>query len=76
MKAYREVELQFLSLSSPLDRKEWSASGPNRFRPKESALGAHWIGGWVCPRTNLDAVAETKSPAAGSWPTNPLLSNS
>jgi hypothetical protein len=78
MKAYREVELQFHSfLSSALDRREWSASRPNRFRPKEGAIGAHWIGGWVGPRTNLDAVGEMKpSFAAWSVPTTPQFSNS
>jgi len=31
--------------------------------------GTHWIGGWVCPRADLDAVAKRKDPfiaAAGN----------
>jgi hypothetical protein len=27
-----------------------------RFTPGERAPGTHWIGGWVGPRTGLDAV--------------------
>jgi hypothetical protein len=37
-------------LISALDGGEWSASHPDRF-----TLG-EWIGGWVNPRTGLDAV--------------------
>jgi hypothetical protein len=28
--------------------------------PKEKALGAHWIGGYVGPRTGLDDVESAK----------------
>jgi hypothetical protein len=28
--------------------------------PRESARGAHWIGGWVGPRTGLDNVEKRK----------------
>jgi hypothetical protein len=31
--------------------------------PRVSAPGTHWIGGWVGPRTVLDAVVERKIPA-------------
>jgi hypothetical protein len=34
---------------------EWLASRPGCFTP-----GTHWIGGWVGPRANLDAVEERK----------------
>jgi hypothetical protein len=33
---------------------------PGRFIPKENAPGTHWIGGWVGPRTVLDAVIKVK----------------
>jgi hypothetical protein len=33
---------------------EWSASRPYRFTSGERALGTHWIGGWVSPRTDLE----------------------
>jgi hypothetical protein len=35
---------------------EWSASRPGHFASGERAPGTHWIGGWVGPRTGLDAV--------------------
>jgi hypothetical protein len=44
------------SLTSALDRGEWSASRPCRFTPRESAPGTHWRGGWVGPRVVLDAI--------------------
>jgi hypothetical protein len=34
---------------------EWSTLPPG-----ERAPGAHWIGGWVGPRTGLDAVEKRK----------------
>jgi hypothetical protein len=39
-----------------LDGGEWSASRPGCFTFRETALGTHWIGGWVSPRAGLDAV--------------------
>jgi hypothetical protein len=51
------------SSTSALDRGEWSASRPGRFTPRESAPGAHWIGGWVGPRAVLDAVVKRKIPS-------------
>jgi hypothetical protein len=42
--------------TSILDGGEWSASRPFRFTPREIAPRAHWIGGWVGPRVDLDAV--------------------
>jgi hypothetical protein len=35
------------SLTSVLDRGEWSASRPGRFTPRERAPGTHWIRDWV-----------------------------
>jgi hypothetical protein len=39
------------SLTPALDGGEWSASYPGRFTPRERAPDAHWMGGWVGPRT-------------------------
>jgi hypothetical protein len=36
---------------------------------KERALGTHWIGGWVCPRTVLDVV-KRKIPSPRRESTN------
>jgi hypothetical protein len=44
------------SLTSALDGREWSASHPGSFTPRERAPGTHWIGGWVDPKAGLDAV--------------------
>jgi hypothetical protein len=43
-------------VTSALDEGEWTASRPRRFRPGERAPGTHWIGGWVGPTVDLDAV--------------------
>jgi hypothetical protein len=50
------------SLTSALDRREWSASRSSRFNPRERASGTHWIGGWVGTRAVLDTVVERKIP--------------
>jgi hypothetical protein len=41
----------------------------------ERAPGTHWIGGWVGPRANLDAVVERKipSPCQESNPRTPII---
>jgi len=44
-------------LTSALDEVGWSASRPRRFTPRERSSDAHLIGGWVGPRSGLDAVA-------------------
>jgi hypothetical protein len=51
------------SLTSALDGGEWSASLPGRFTPRGRTPGTHWIGGWVGPRTVLDAVVKRKIPS-------------
>jgi hypothetical protein len=51
------------SLTSALDRGEWSASRPGRFTPRERVPGTHWIGGWVGCRDFLDAVVKRKIPS-------------
>jgi hypothetical protein len=52
------------SLTSALDGGEWSDSRPGRFTSKERTPVTHWIGGWVGPRTVLDAVVKRKIPSS------------
>jgi hypothetical protein len=62
------------SLTSALDGGEWSASRPGRFTPRESAPGTHVIGGWVDPRTVLDAVVrKIPSPRWESKSRTPIV---
>jgi len=49
-------------LTSALDGDEWTTSDPGLYILKERARGTHWIGGWVEPRTILDAVVKRKIP--------------
>jgi hypothetical protein len=49
----------------------WSVSRSGRFTPRERAPGTHWVGGWVGPKTGLDAVKICRVP-----PTHILDSNS
>jgi hypothetical protein len=59
MKTYSEWRYSSIhSLTSALDGGEWSAS-----RLREKAHGTHWIGGWVDPRSVLDAVVKRKIPS-------------
>jgi hypothetical protein len=51
------------TLTSALDGGEWSASRPGSFTPKARAPFTHWIGGWVGPRSGLDAVVRRKIPS-------------
>jgi hypothetical protein len=39
---------------------EWSVSGLGRLTPRERALGTHWIGRWVVPRSGLDELEGRK----------------
>jgi len=41
----------------------WSTSHPSRFTPGERAPSTHLIGGWVGPRTDLDAIAKREDPS-------------
>jgi hypothetical protein len=63
------------SLTSALDRGEWSASCPGRFTPRERAPGTDWVGGWVGPKAVLDAVVKRKipSPRQESNPRTPIV---
>jgi hypothetical protein len=36
---------------------------PRPLYPQGKATGTHWIGGWMGPRTGLDAVANRKIPS-------------
>jgi hypothetical protein len=47
-------------LISVLVEGDWSALLPAASLLWERALGTHWIGGWVGPRVDLDAVAKRK----------------
>jgi hypothetical protein len=58
------------SLTSALERGEWSASRPGRLTPKERIPGTHWIGGWVGARAVMDAVVKRKIPSP-RWESNP-----
>jgi hypothetical protein len=73
MKAYWRVEVH--SLTSAVDGGEWSASLPGRFTHRERALGTHWVGGWVAPRADLDAMVKGKisSPLRESNPRTPIV---
>jgi hypothetical protein len=51
-------------LTSARDGGDWPASRLGRFTPRERAPGTHWIGGWVGPRTVLDAVVKRKIPSS------------
>jgi hypothetical protein len=51
------------SLISALDGREWSASRPGRFTPRERVPGTHGIGGWVGPRAVLVGVVKRKIPS-------------
>jgi hypothetical protein len=58
-KAYGRVEIKLHSfLTSVLNGSEWSASCTGRF-----TLGTHWTGGWMSPRTVVDAL-ETREFAS------------
>jgi hypothetical protein len=61
MKMYGGVDLQIhVLLISALAGGVLSASCPGRFTPGERAAGTLWIGGWVGPRTGMDAVEKRK----------------
>jgi hypothetical protein len=41
----------------------WGVALEGRFTAGETALGTHWIGGWVSPRAGLDEVEKRKIPS-------------
>jgi hypothetical protein len=74
MKAYGGVHVQIhVLLTSALVGGEWSASRPGCFTPWGRDPGTHWKGGWVGPRTSLDAVEKILDPTGTRTPT-PLSS--
>jgi hypothetical protein len=52
-------------LTSALVGVERSPSRPCRFTPEERALGTHWTGSWVGPRTGLNDVEKRKMTLPG-----------
>jgi hypothetical protein len=60
-KTYWGMEIKLHAfLTSALAEDEWSTLRSGLFTPRETASGTHWIGGWVSPRTGMDAVARKK----------------
>jgi hypothetical protein len=47
-------------MTTALVGREWSASRPCRFTPRERASGTHWIRGWVDHKTGLDDMEKRK----------------
>jgi hypothetical protein len=47
-------------LTSTLDGGEWSASLSGRFTPGDRDPGTYCIGGWMGPRSSLNAMEDTK----------------
>jgi hypothetical protein len=79
MKVYWAVEWEYCSsdsLTSALDRGDWSVLRLGRFTPRERAPGTHWIGGWAGPGAVLNAVVKRKipSPRRKSNPDRPARS--
>jgi len=62
MKTLESRDITRACLTSALDVGEWSASCPGRCNPSVS----RWLGGWVDPRADLDAVAEKLSAPDGN----------
>jgi hypothetical protein len=62
-------------LTSALGGREWSASRPGRFTPRERDTDIHWIGGCVGRRPVLDAVVKRKipNPRRESNPRTPIV---
>jgi hypothetical protein len=60
--------------TAPCIPNQWSVSLPGRFTPRERVFGTHWIGGWVGPRADLNAVAKGEIRALPLPGMEPLLS--
>jgi hypothetical protein len=52
-------------LTSALAGGEWLVSRPGCSIPEERALGTHWLGGWVGPRTGLNDMKKRKFSLPG-----------
>jgi hypothetical protein len=66
------------SLTSALERGEWSASRPGRFTPRDRTPVTRWIVSWVGARAGLDTISKKKSPSPHrhSNPVHPARSQS
>jgi hypothetical protein len=60
-------------LTSALDEGEWSASCLGHFDPGERAPSTLRIGGWVGPRTELEAVEDVQ-PVACRYTDSAMIS--
>jgi hypothetical protein len=61
MKTYGGVNVKIhMFMISVLDGGEWTALRPGHVTPGERVPSAHWIIGWVGPRTSLDDVERRK----------------
>jgi hypothetical protein len=61
IETYGTEEVQFQALlTSSLDRGEWSVSYNGHLTARKTAPVTHWIGGWVGPRTSLEALTKRK----------------
>jgi hypothetical protein len=74
MKTLGSGGLDLPFLISALTGGEWSYSRPGRFILEEIGTGTHWIGGWVGPRSGLDAAEKRKFglPGIQPRPSNPM----
>jgi hypothetical protein len=64
-----DLKVDVFSASS-LDVGECSVSLPGCFAPRERALGTNWIGGWVGPRSCLEAVEKILDLTVTRTPTD------
>jgi len=61
MKTYGGMEVQLHAcLTMALDRREWSASQPSHFTPRERAPCTYQIGDWEAPRACLYVMVNRK----------------
>jgi hypothetical protein len=44
------------TIAFAIDNGEWSASRSGLFTSGETGASTHWTGGWMGPRTGLDAA--------------------
>jgi hypothetical protein len=58
------------SLTSTLNRGEWSPSHPSHFSPGDRAPGMHWIEGWMDPmeKKKNSPHCQELNPIPELWP--------